>query len=186
MKKEKFLQEALSIPNLLSYLRLIMIPLFIWTYFTATTTTDCLIAAGILVLSGITDFLDGFIARRYNQVTELGKFIDPLADKLTQASIVLCLVFRYNMAFLLTIIFIVKEVTQGLSCLFLYRKGKKLNGALWYGKVSTAVFYFAMIILIAVPMLSTTVVNLLILITMGVLIFAFIMYMIIFIRMNKQ
>lgn len=186
MKKEKVLQEALSIPNVLSYLRIGMIPLFIWTYFNATTMTDCLIAAGILVLSGATDFLDGFIARKYNQVTELGKFIDPLADKLTQAAIVFSLVFHYKMAFFLIIIFVIKEVTQGLSCLFLYRKGKKLNGALWYGKVSTAVFYLAMIILIAVPTLSPAIANMLIFITMGVLIFAFIMYMMIFMRMHKQ
>ena len=71
-------------------------------------------------------------------------------------------------------------------CLFLYKKGKKLDGALWYGKVSTAVFYLSMIILIGVPTLSSVVANGLILITMAVLSFAFVMYMIIFMRMHKE
>lgn len=186
MKKEKFLEEALSIPNILSYMRLLMIPLFVWRYLTATTTSDYIVAAGIMILSGLTDFLDGFIARKYHQITELGKFIDPVADKLTQAAIVVCLVFRFHMALYLTIIFVIKEITQGLSCLFLYKKGKKLDGALWYGKVSTAVFYLSMIILIGVPTLSSVVANGLIFITMAVLTFAFVMYMMIFMRMHKE
>ncbi|MEG0712680.1 MAG: CDP-alcohol phosphatidyltransferase family protein, partial [Niameybacter sp.] len=180
------LEEALSIPNILSYIRLCIIPIFIWRYVTATTTTDYLVAAGLMILSGLTDFLDGFVARRFHQITELGKFIDPVADKLTQAAIIVCLVFRFKGMLLLTLIFIIKEVTQGLSCLILYREGKKLDGALWYGKVSTAVFYLAMITLIAIPSLSSRVAEGLILTTMVVLIFAFIRYMIIFIRMHQQ
>ena len=83
-------KEILTVPNLLSMLRLCMIPLFVWLYcakeaFGAT--------ALVLVLSGITDIVDGFIARRFHMVSDFGKILDPIADKLTQAAMLLCLFF---------------------------------------------------------------------------------------------
>lgn len=153
---------------------------------TATVPSDYYVAAGIIILSGLTDFLDGFIARRFNQVTELGKAIDPIADKLTQAAIAFVLVSRFEWMIVLLIVFVIKEVTMAVACLILLREGKKLDGALWYGKISTAVFYFTMIILIAIPSLNIIVVNTFIAVATVMLLFAFLMYMPIFIRMKKQ
>lgn len=186
MKTRINLKEVCSIPNILCYIRILLIPLFIWRYMTATTFLDCYIAAGIIILSGLTDFLDGFIARRFNQITELGKVIDPLADKLTQAAIAFVLIFRFQWMFLLLSIFVIKEITMAVTCFVLYKKGKKLDGALWYGKVTTAIFYFTMTVIIALPNLDLVIVNTFIMITTVMLLFAFLMYMIIFIRMKRQ
>lgn len=186
MKDKITLKEACSIPNLLCYVRILLIPLFIWCYMTAVRPEDYYRAAGIIIASGLTDFLDGFIARKFNQVTELGKVIDPIADKLTQAAIAFVLVFRFEWMWMLLTVFVIKEITMAISCLVLLREGKKLDGALWYGKVCTAVFYFTMIILIAIPSLKLTSVNIFIAVATIMLLFAFLMYMLIFIRMKKQ
>ena len=75
MKKDIF-----SIPNILSFVRILLIPIFVWLYVTAGTSGEYYLAAAVVVASGITDFLDGQIARRCNMITEFGKFLDPLAD----------------------------------------------------------------------------------------------------------
>ena len=77
-------KQLFTIPNLLSLLRLCMIPLIIWLY---CTQKNYALTAVVLVLSGLTDMVDGYIARRFNMVTDLGKALDPVADKLTQASV---------------------------------------------------------------------------------------------------
>ena len=93
MKKDIF-----SIPNILSFIRILLIPIFVWLYVTAGTSGEYYLAAAVVVASGITDFLDGQIARRCNMITEFGKFLDPLADKLTQGTLFLCIAINY-MAF---------------------------------------------------------------------------------------
>lgn len=145
------LQEVFSIPNLLTYLRFILIPFFVWAYLTASSPGGYILAAILILLSGFTDVADGFIARHFNMVTDWGKAVDPVADKLTQAAIAFCLVFRYPWMWILLTLFIVKELYMGIASLVLLRKGKKLDGAMWFGKVSTAVFYLVMVILIAYP-----------------------------------
>ena len=84
-------REIFSIPNLMGYFRILLIPLFSWMYCTADSTGDYYAAAVVVGISGLTDMFDGKIARRFNMITELGKFIDPLADKLTQAALLICL-----------------------------------------------------------------------------------------------
>lgn len=144
-------REIFSIPNILTYLRLLLIPFFVWTYLIAKEPLDYLIPAVIILLSGFTDVADGFIARHFNMVTDWGKAIDPIADKLTQAAIAFCLAFRFPGMWLLLGIFVVKELYMGIASLLLLRRGKKLDGAMWFGKVSTAVFYLVMMVLIAYP-----------------------------------
>ena len=77
-------KEIFSIPNILCYFRIGLVPIFLYTYFTAEGSEGHMISAGILILSSLSDFFDGFIARKYDMITELGKLIDPVADKLTQ------------------------------------------------------------------------------------------------------
>ncbi len=84
-------QEAFSIPNLLSYFRLLLIPLFIQLYMNENFT-EALIT---LAASGLSDVIDGRVARKYNMVTDLGKVLDPVADKLTQCAMMFCVAMRY-------------------------------------------------------------------------------------------
>ena len=145
------LREVFSVPNILTYLRFILIPFFVWVYVTAKAPSDYFLAAVLILLSGFTDVADGFIARHFNMVTDWGKAVDPVADKLTQAAIAFCLVFRFPGMWILLTLFIIKELYMGIASLVLLRKGKKLDGAMWFGKLSTAVFYQVMMVLIAYP-----------------------------------
>ena len=86
--------RIITIPNLLSAFRLVLIPVFLWTY---CIREEYLVTAGLLLLSGLTDLADGFIARRFHMVSNLGKMLDPVADKLTQAAMLICLVTRFPM-----------------------------------------------------------------------------------------
>lgn len=179
-------KEAFTIPNILCYIRLFLIPVFLYVYANAKETKDYYIAGAIIFLSGFTDFCDGFIARRFNQVTELGKLIDPVADKLTQAAIIIALMFRFKWVFFLVVLFIIKELSMLINGIILFRRGKKLDGAMWFGKVSTAVFYLATFIIILFPMLNVTIVNSLMIISTFFMALSFIMYMIEYIRMYKD
>ncbi len=76
----------MNLPNKLTIIRLIMIPLFVATFYLTFLPYNYLISAIIFVLAAFTDFLDGYIARKYNLVTNLGKFLDPIADKVLVSS----------------------------------------------------------------------------------------------------
>ena len=179
-------KEAYSIPNILCYIRILLIPAFIYIYVNAKDTVDYYLAAIIILLSGLTDFCDGFIARKFNQVTELGKLIDPVADKLTQAAIIIALMFKFKWMFFLVVLFVIKELSMLINGIILLRKGKKLDGAMWFGKVSTAVFYFSTFIIISFPMLNSMVVNILMVISAFFMALSFIMYMIEYVKMYKD
>ncbi len=174
MKGKK--SEALSIPNILSYIRILLVPLFAVLYLTAQDNRDYLIAALILLLSGFTDLLDGYIARRYDMITSLGKLLDPAADKLTQATVAICLAIRIDGMALLLGVFIVKELIMAGASIFLITKGGKIDGSRWFGKLATAVFYAVMVLIIALPSISETARTVMITISAACMIFALVRY----------
>ena len=134
-------KQIFTIPNFLSFLRLCMIPLIIWLY---CAQKNYVLTAVVLVLSGLTDTIDGFIARRFNMVTDLGKALDPIADKLTQASVMFCLLTRFQMMLVPLLLLIFKEVCNGIMSLFVIKKTGKVCGADWHGKVCTWLLYAMM------------------------------------------
>lgn len=143
-------KDILTIPNLLSYLRLILIPVYTSLYLQEKIGT----AFVIFAFSCLTDLLDGFIARRFHMVSDLGKFLDPLADKLTQLALLLILPFRYPLVKSLIPLFLAKEFTQSSLAFFHFRQGKVLSGALWTGKISTAILFLSFLILMVFQNLS--------------------------------
>lgn len=165
--------KIFTIPNILTFLRILMIPFFIYSYMNG----DHLMSAGWMFASGLTDFLDGFIARHYHQVSELGKTLDPIADKLTQLAIIFVLVFTVSYMWILFALFLIKEASMLICWLRLQAKGKYFNGALWFGKISTAVFYISMFLMIAFPIEKTIFATILMLITGFFLSLSFLMYM---------
>lgn len=179
-------KEIFSIPNCLSYLRIILLPIFIYIYVNAVELKDYYFAAIIILFSGLTDSLDGFIARKFNQITELGKVIDPIADKLQQAAIAFCLMMSYQYMWMIFALFVVKELFMGINGVVLLKRGKKLNGAMWFGKLSTAVFYVAMLFLIANPNINPSIAAVLSIITAVFLSFSFILYIPVFIKMYRE
>ena len=134
-----------------------LIPLFLYVYFVADLKNRYIVAAFVLVISGISDFLDGFIARKFNMVTDFGKFIDPFADKLTQFVVAITLLFNYPLAWILLIIIILKDLMLAIVGLYLYDYGLKITGASWWGKIATAYFYVIVIILIGFHIPNTVV-----------------------------
>jgi cardiolipin synthase (CMP-forming) len=180
------MKEVFSIPNCLSYLRILLLPVFVYIYLTATRPEDYYWAAGIILFSALTDLFDGLIARKFNQVTELGKALDPVADKLQQAAIAICLMFTYKYMWVIVLLFVIKELFMGINGLILMRRGKKLDGALWFGKVSTAVFYVAMLSLIAFPNLDGQIATIFIIITFIFLSLSFLLYIPVFIKMYRS
>ena len=179
-------KEILSIPNLLSTVRILLLPVFVYLYINAETPGDYYLAAGVILFSALTDFFDGLIARSLNQITELGKALDPVADKLQQAAIVFCLMFKYDKMWLLVVLFVIKELFMGINSLILLQRGRKLDGAEWFGKVSTAVFYASMIILIAFPDIDEQIAAALMAITFFFLALSFLLYIPVFVRLYRE
>jgi cardiolipin synthase len=169
-------RDLWKIPNILCYIRFLLIPVFVVVYIKASGPKAYFQAAAIVFLSGLTDFLDGFIARRFDMVTEFGKLIDPLADKLTQASLIFVLVVKIKWMFLLLILFVIMQLFLLIAGLVMLKRGTKLNGAKWFGKVSTTVFYATMLVLIAVPTLSDNIINTLLFICGAFLLLSFLLY----------
>ena len=102
--------------------------------------------AALLALSGISDTADGYIARRFNMVSDLGKIIDPVADKLTQAAMLLCLLTRYPLMLLPLLLLTFKEISTGIMSLIVIRKTGLVMSADWHGKVTTGLLYAMMLI----------------------------------------
>ena len=125
MKFKFEIKDLVKLPNILCYIRIIMVPLFLYLYFTADEPGDYYIATLIVMLSGITDFLDGQIARRCNMITDLGKVIDPVADKLMQLAMLAALTVNVRYMCVLTGYLIVKEVVMACIGFCILRKTGK-------------------------------------------------------------
>ena len=142
-----------TVPNLLTALRIVMVPIFAYLFVTDHIGWAVL----VLALSGLSDFFDGKIARRFNQISPLGKLLDPVADKLTQITLAVLfyLTFRgatdkvlraFSWVFL---VFIIKELVMVVGGAILLALGLRPGAAEIYGKVATFAFYAIMLIIIA-------------------------------------
>ena len=155
--KEKlayYFENWKTIPNYISFVRILLIPVFAVLFYKDYTVAAFI----ILALSGLSDMVDGKIARKLNQVSNLGKMLDPIADKLTVFAIAIILFLRFNQAtdeslkafswvFLL---FILKDVIMLGFGLFMILLGLHPIAAEIYGKVATLAFYSIMAVLMAV------------------------------------
>lgn len=128
------------VPNALTIVRFILIPFIIL----ALASQNFILAFALLTLSGITDILDGYIARKYNFITNFGKLMDPLADKCTQISILATLVIKNIVPFWILVVVILKEFAMISGASFLYGKEYVVSSK-WYGKLATVLFYIAMV-----------------------------------------
>lgn len=143
-QQKKPINQNLTIPNALSVLRILIIPFFARFFLEEKLE----LAVGLLVLSGLSDCVDGFIARKLNQVTELGKMLDPLADKLTQGVVALCLAVKFPVIGPVLLVFIVKELVMLCCAIGLLKKKKRPCAARWYGKVATVMFYASVALIV--------------------------------------
>ena len=168
-------KQILTIPNLLSLVRLILIPCIVWLY---SFEKNYYAAIGMIILSGVTDIVDGWIARHFNMVSDFGKFLDPLADKLTQAALLICLLSEYSLMWALIVIFGVCEITKLILGFIIAKKYDEVNSAKWYGKANTVIIYATMMALILFPQMNDILANALLLFCGAVMIAAHILYFI--------
>ena len=137
-----------TIPNVLSLFRLALIPAIVATYL---TDQPIWVPALLLALSGLTDLFDGAIARHFNQISEIGKLLDPIAGKLTQVAVIVSLAIKIPPLRWLVGIVVLKELLQGIGGLLLLRTDVKVHAAEWFGKISTVLFYVVMVAIVVFP-----------------------------------
>ena len=130
--------QIFTIPNLLSFFRILLIPVIIQLY---VYRDNLELTAVVIIISGITDILDGFIARRFGMVSDFGKALDPLADKLTQAAVLFCLSTRYPLIIMPLAIMAIKELFAFILRLLVFAKTEIVESAQWHGKLNTVVLY---------------------------------------------
>ena len=177
--------QVLTIPNLLSAVRLMLIPLIVWLY---CKKQAYFAAVAVIVLSGITDIADGIIARKFNMVSDLGKILDPIADKLTQAAMIICLISRYEWMLWLFLLFAIKEFVMGISGLIVIKKKDVVNSAQWFGKLTTVVLYTVMILLFSFPSINAAWANAMILVCAAVMMLSMVKYLLFYRKLlrNKE
>ncbi|GAA6492566.1 MAG TPA: CDP-alcohol phosphatidyltransferase family protein [Candidatus Bariatricus faecipullorum] len=169
-------KDLFTIPNLMGYFRILMIPVFGWLYMDGQN----LPAVVVLAVSEITDMLDGQVARRFHMVTDFGKMLDPVADKLTQAAVAVCLAVRYPLMWVLIGLMVIKEGYMALKGLQRIRAGKEVQGAKIYGKVCTVYLFVMMAVLVAFPQIPVRVVYALIFIALFLMTQTLVLYMFFF------
>ena len=178
LKKENF-----NIPNILSFIRIIIIIPFVWYFL----NDEYLLAAAMLMLSAMSDMFDGIIARKLNQITKLGKILDPVADKLTLTAVVVCIGIKFPETILLVVILILKDVSMLIAGSFLLKKGIDPPAAKWYGKLSTIFFYISVIIIVALKAIwgiTNPIISILLLsVTSFFMLFALFKYFILFLKL---
>ena len=136
----------MNIPNMLTVFRIFLIPIFLAVYF-SSPETHLLQAVGIFVLAGVTDVLDGYIARKYNQITKFGTVMDPLADKLMLMTALTSFTITGIVPLFLLIIILAKEIFMIVGGILTYRKGI-INPANKFGKTATFLFHVSMVTLV--------------------------------------
>lgn len=169
-----YTNKIFTIPNVLSFIRMLLIPVFVLCY-----VYEEYIASFITIsVSALTDVVDGFIARKFNMVSAFGKALDPVADKLTQMAVLVCLCFSYQFIVVPLAFLIVKEVTVGVLSLKVIEKTGTTYSADWYGKVCTVMIYIyavAHILWTEIPVYVSIVLTCL---CVAFMVFAFVMYVI--------
>ncbi|MBQ6430641.1 MAG: CDP-alcohol phosphatidyltransferase family protein [Oscillospiraceae bacterium] len=173
-----------TLPNMLSFLRLLLIPLIVYFF----ETDQYWWAFGMLLLSGATDVIDGWIARTFHLVSDFGKAIDPIADKLTQLAVLFCLMRQY---WWVLAALLIKEITIGVLGLVALHRTHSVYSAGWYGKLCTVVIYLSMFALILWQPITGSVPNptfVLIdsFVIVAAILLAFVKYLIYFIRILRE
>ena len=166
-------KRVVTLPNLLTVLRLALIPCFFVCYCFRNAPLE---AAGVLLLSGLTDVADGYLARRLHQVSDLGKVLDPVADKLTQGVVLLCLATRFPQLMALAVVLSAKELMGACFGLAVMRHTGKVESARWHGKASGCILYGIMMLHLLLPQIPEQLTGWLILLGSGAALLSFVLY----------
>ncbi|KAF5055832.1 CDP-diacylglycerol--glycerol-3-phosphate 3-phosphatidyltransferase [Proteiniclasticum sp. QWL-01] len=134
----------MSIPNIISIFRILLIPLFIYTFVTGTGDGRIIYPIIIFIISGISDVLDGYIARTYHMETKLGAVLDPLADKLMLITALICFAVYDYIPYWIVILVALKELFMIGGGIIAYQRGI-VNRANAWGKMATFLFHISIV-----------------------------------------
>ena len=179
-------KDLFTIPNWLSFFRLVLIPVYVSIYLKAEDMVDYAIAAGILAVSCLTDMIDGKIARHFNMISTIGKVLDPVADKATQFTLTVCLAIKHPVLWHLAALFVLKEGFQLVAGILAFRQGKMLNGALITGKFCTCVLFVSLIVLVLLPDLKPTIINWITIVDGGFMLVSFVHYALVYFKKSPK
>lgn len=185
LKKLLTREQILTIPNAMSLFRLILVPFIGILY----TRGDEYTAIALLALSALTDVFDGVVARKLNMVSDLGKVLDPIADKLTHFVLLLCLISNYKSIIWILVLLIVKEVLMLTFGGIVLRRTSNVHSAKWHGKMSTVVFELTMFFLMLFPDINPSLGEVMIDFCGVVMLFSLTMYLVFYIKIlnsNKK
>jgi cardiolipin synthase len=144
-KKIFTVKNILTIPNFMSFFRIALIPFILYSYH---GPKNYVVTACLVIISGLTDIADGIVARKFNMISDFGKIIDPVADKLTQAALIICLISRYKLMWAMIAVFVLKEIVIGILGYIALSRHNFMNSARWYGKVCTVAVETVIIFLV--------------------------------------
>ena len=167
-------KEVFTIPNFLSLFRLLLIPVYVYLYLNAERTSQYVAAGLVLALSCLTDMVDGKIARKCHMISKVGMLLDPVADKATQTTLLICLSMKYPVLY------------PVLALIIAYLNGKMLPGALLIGKVCTTVLFVSLIALVLFPEIPSQFVDLIAMVDAGFLGVSFVCYICAYYGKNKK
>lgn len=136
--------DLFTVPNFITYFRFVLIAPFVYFFL----NENYIMSAACIAASGLSDCFDGFFARKLNQVTPLGKILDPIADKLTLFAVAICIVIYMPNTLPILALLVLKDVLMLLGGMDLVKRGITPPAAKWYGKIGTIVFYFSICIII--------------------------------------
>lgn len=179
-------EKIFTVANILTFCRIVLIAPFLYFFITERYIE----ATAILTASGLSDCFDGLLARKLNQVSDLGKLLDPVADKLTLVAVAVCICIMFPIVIPLMIILALKDLLMLCGGLYMIKKGIKPPAAKWYGKVGTIVFYFSVCLIVFLKAFYQIESDILTIVLMSLtaitMIFALVKYFQLFLKLKKE
>jgi len=176
----------LNIPNILSLLRLCLVPVFVIVYFSPLPNAGVW-AVAVYVLATITDYLDGHIARKYHLITNLGRVLDPLGDKMFTFAVLACLAIDGMIPWWIVIIFVGKEALMGIGGLLIHRRARvDIPSSNYIGKTATVLFFLVCAVLILFDNIPHTAAVIMICAALAVSLAAFVSYLTKYLRIMRE
>ena len=181
MRKRLTKDQIFTIPNAMSVLRLVLIPFIVSTYWNGRPV----LAVILVAVSALSDIFDGVIARKLNMVSDLGKFLDPLADKFTHAALLICVSLTNRHVWGLFVLLAAKELTMFTVGLLVFRRRDHVQGAQWHGKLCTVIVESSMMLLMLFPQIPAGKADLLLELCAAVMLFSLVMYLLAYARLLR-
>lgn len=175
---KRFKGQFFTIPNILCYFRIVLVPVMIYFYLNELYIP----AVAALFLSGLSDVIDGKIARLTNQVSDLGKILDPIADKLTQCAMLLCVSVRHKIFLIPLALLLIKEISVSVFICIYFVRTDKINSSRWYGKLCTVLLYCSIILCLFWPSIPEALVSILTVLCSCAIVLSMVLYIIFFSR----